>query len=103
MSRAERLTDRQTQAELDMRSVMASPEGRRLVWRLIDETAQTLGGSFVQDSHVTAFNEGRRSVGIELMRRAQEWAPNEFMRALQEALTERQQAKLDTPVVSAED
>jgi hypothetical protein len=50
----------------DLKAVMQTPEGRRFVWRLI-----TLGGvyrlSYQGNSDDTAFNEGRRSVGLVLM------------------------------------
>jgi hypothetical protein len=71
---------------LDMHSVMSTPQGRRLVLWLIDRVCATFGASYAGEPSQTAFNEGRRSIGIALSSRAQEWAPVEYVEMLREQL-----------------
>jgi hypothetical protein len=78
------------QAANDIRTVMATVEGRRLLWHLIDSTAGVFSASYGGDALSTAYNEGRRGVGIELMQAIQQVASADYMRALHEALTSRQ-------------
>lgn len=78
--------DAARQRDEDLRNVMGTAAGRRFVWRLIDEHAGTFGGSFSSDALTTAFNEGRRSVGRELMTEAQRLATSAYMDMLREHL-----------------
>lgn len=57
------------EARLDLVTVMSTVEGRRFVDMLRRDTG-VLGQSYVKgDSRQTDFNEGRRSVGLELVHR----------------------------------
>lgn len=58
----------------DIRWLASSAQGRRLAWRLIEWTG-ALSASFSPDAMVAAFNEGRRSVGTELLERMKAHAP----------------------------
>jgi hypothetical protein len=69
----------------DLTFVLGSPQGRRFFWDVLDRRAGTFSGSFTGNSQ-TFFNEGRRSVGIELMADAQQLAPELYGLALQEQL-----------------
>jgi hypothetical protein len=56
---------RSIQERSDLKRVMDSPEGRRVLWRIM-AYAGTFRPSFSSDNNVMAFNEGARRVGIEL-------------------------------------
>lgn len=71
----------------DLRAVMALAEGRRFIWDLI-ERAGVFGPSYASDAGATAYNEGRRAVGIALLTRVQQDAPDAYALALNEALAE---------------
>ena len=75
--------------------MLATRAGRAVVWRLIDQVAGTFGGTFTGSSQ-TFHLEGRRSVGIDLMRESQRVAPAEYVLALTEALEEQRQERVHT-------
>lgn len=50
----------------DARAVLRTPEGRRLLWWLLGEAGTYSTTYSPGDSHGTAFQEGRRNVGIAL-------------------------------------
>ena len=56
---------RAIQERSDLKRVMDSPEGRRVLWRVM-AYAGTFKPSFTEDSYLTAHNEGMRRVGIEI-------------------------------------
>lgn len=47
----------------DLRKVLETPEGRRVIWRVM-ELAGIFHGSFNQNALTMAFNEGKRDVGL---------------------------------------
>src|SRR5438876_10842526 len=49
----------------DMRSVLASPSGRRVLWHLLEDCK--VFASIWHPSALIHFNEGRRDVGLKLM------------------------------------
>lgn len=63
---------------------MGTPEGRRFVWRLLQETGLH-GLSYTGESFATAFGEGKRAVGVALMRFCQEESRDAYVRMVQEA------------------
>lgn len=76
---------RQRQEE-DLRLVMATAVGRRLVIRLIDEVAGVWNLSFVAGyADATAFNDGKRSVGVVLAKEVQALVPELWTQAQAEA------------------
>jgi hypothetical protein len=64
---------------------MATPSGRRFYWGLMEKT-NVLGGSYVDSASRTAWLEGRRSIGYELMAEVLKLAPAEHVLTLKEAL-----------------
>jgi len=50
----------------DLRRMLKEPEGRRFIWKLLGE-AGIFHSSFALNSNQTAFSEGRRSLGLDLL------------------------------------
>lgn len=65
--------------------MLSTPAGRRFYWRLLDQVAGVFSGTFTGSSQ-TFYAEGRRSVGIDLMREGQRVAPELYVRTLTEQL-----------------
>lgn len=62
----------------DLRAVLALPEGRRWLWRVLEQTA-AFRASYDADSPIRmAFAEGRRSTGLWLLAELQHAAPEAF-------------------------
>lgn len=57
---------RAQQQQNDLETVLASGQGRRLIWRLL-EYAGVFRSSFAADPSISAFNEGRRDTGLFLL------------------------------------
>lgn len=72
-----------------LRAVMARPEGRAVLWSIINE-AGLLMPSIGSDALVTAFNEGKRSVAIALLARVKTVAPADYVHLLTERLVPRE-------------
>lgn len=70
----------------DLRHVMASVQGRRFVHWLIVEHAGVMAETFSGSPHHTLHAEGRRSVGVQLLRMVEEHCPRDWALAVQEAL-----------------
>lgn len=68
LKRAGRIeTQRAERDRADLQNVVSSEQGRRFVWKLLCESA-VFQQSFVQGAaDLTAFNEGRRRIGLGLM------------------------------------
>ena len=84
---------RLSQLNADMKKVMATPEGRRLIWHFLDNTAAVFSGSFTGNSE-TFFREGRRDVGISIMKLAQSVDPDAYVAMLQEQLATRREREV---------
>lgn len=79
----ERLAQRRKRDAL--RVVLATPEGRRVLWGLLEE-ARVFQLSFVpEQASTTAFHEGRRSLGLALLAEIQTIYPHAYTRMAQEA------------------
>lgn len=73
----------------DLRAVLAMPEGRRWLWRVLEQTA-AFRASYDPDSPIRmAFAEGRRSTGLWLLAELQAAAPGEFAQLIAEVQTAR--------------
>lgn len=75
-------------ADNDLRGLMASEAGRRIVWRLL-EKCNIFRLSFnpsLSELGVTAFNEGKRQVGLELLSDVQRVAEGEYLLMLKERI-----------------
>jgi hypothetical protein len=82
--------ERQERIDKDLRAVMATPEGRRVVFWLVDELAG-LAGDRGFDAESRAVDSGRRAVGRDLVRRLGRVAPQDWVSAYVEAWTDRQE------------
>lgn len=55
-----------TQEQSDIQSVLALPEGQRLIQRIILATGRDRASFVPGDTGATAYREGQRSIGIHL-------------------------------------
>lgn len=95
-----RQQDEERAEELDMqrrvRTVMGTQEGRQFVLDFVFVRCGVLNSSFVQkDSMASAFNEGRRNVGLEMLAEVEKHAPDLHLLARREEL-ERRQKKVNS-------
>lgn len=67
----------------DVRWLMSSPRGRRLVWWLLSKSGVSRT-SFNNSGSVMAFNEGQRNIGLMLQAEVLEASPDAYMTMLQE-------------------
>ena len=73
------------QADADLAFVLQNEAGRRFFWRLLEQLGlQSL--SYAESPTATAFNEGRRSAAINLLREAQRVSPLMVSQGLREKL-----------------
>lgn len=68
----------------DLGEVLNTAAGQRLVWRLLS-AAGIYRQSYVPDSGDTAFNEGRRSIGLMLIADIHEAWPHRLLDMVREA------------------
>ena len=68
----------------DIKFVMDSEQGRRVVWSML-EKGQVFGACFNIDPHVTAFNEGQRNLALMLFQRVMAHCPNQYLKMADEA------------------
>jgi hypothetical protein len=75
----------------DLVSILASPAGRRFFFRLLTQSG-LYSSSYAPSATDTAYNEGRRSVALSLMREGQRVASELYAQALREQLDAEQDA-----------
>lgn len=80
-----RQEDEKRQHEADIREMLRIPAGRRFLWWLISSKCNTFGGIFTGNS-ATFFNEGRRSIGYEVMEEIQNIDPDAYGRMVVERM-----------------
>ncbi|MCM7067944.1 hypothetical protein M8O16_09540 [Enterobacter hormaechei] len=68
----------------DIKFVMGSEQGRRVVWGLL-EKGQVFGTCFNVDPHITAFNEGQRNLALVLFQRVMTHCPDQYLKMAAEA------------------
>ena len=68
----------------DIKFVMDSEQGRRVVWGLL-ERGQVFGTCFNVDPHITAFNEGQRNLALVLFQRVMTHCPDQYLKMAAEA------------------
>lgn len=85
--------DARKQAEGDLRAVVATPAGRRVIANLIDAQGVGLPVVVIGQPELTARNEGRRLVAIALRDAVKRLARADWLRLEQERL-EREAAAL---------
>lgn len=74
------------QLEADWKAVLALPAGRRLVWNITQERAGVLRASFGPTDRDSAYREGRRSIGLEMLAEVKRLAPAEFREMVEEGM-----------------
>lgn len=62
---AEQKRERQKEIE-DVKKILEKPEGRRYLWRMLRECG-IFSNSFTLNSNQTAFNEGKRDIGLAML------------------------------------
>jgi hypothetical protein len=70
--------------KLDLRHISSSPQGRRFLWRLIGE-CKTFEKIWDASAKIH-FNEGRRSIGIQLLAEVMQADPKGYLLMQQEAM-----------------
>lgn len=92
------------QLKSDLRSVMGTLAGRRFLWHILDDLCQLHGGSFTGNS-TTFYNEGRRSVAIDVMKLVQQFCPETYVDMVREqiASADSQRAVQATAAQEAEE
>lgn len=73
------------QRKEDLRSILSTAAGRRVLYRLIVE-AGAFAPSFTVEPLVTAFNEGRRKGGLSLLEEVQTASREAYLLMLSERL-----------------
>ncbi len=68
----------------DIKFVMDSEKGRRVVWQILVE-GQVFGTCFSPDPYVTAFNEGKRNHALSLFQRVMVHCPDQYLKMAAEA------------------
>ena len=86
---AERDRKVQERKESDLRRILKMPEGRRFVWGILEETGQFKSSYVAGDPHATTMNEGRRDVGLGLMRSLMMVAPEVYHQMALEDTSEK--------------
>tara|TARA_R110000744_G_scaffold350652_1_gene456344 strand:+ start:324 stop:626 length:303 start_codon:yes stop_codon:yes gene_type:complete len=70
----------------DIKWLMSSPRGRRLVWWLMSKSGVSRT-SFSNSGSVMAFNEGQRNIGLMLQGESLEHSPDHYFTMLTEQRT----------------
>lgn len=72
----------------DIRETAQRPAGRRLIWRLLGE-AGIFRSSFAANPHVTSLNEGKRDIGLMLLKDIMTAQPDLFTVMQKEAANDK--------------
>ncbi|MEH3580939.1 hypothetical protein POW01_18045 [Enterobacter cloacae] len=76
--------DQEQREKDDIKFVMDSEQGRRVVWGLL-EKGQVFGTCFNVDPNITAFNEGQRNLALVLFQRVMTHCPDQYLKMAAEA------------------
>ena len=68
----------------DIKFVMDSEQGRRVIWSLL-EKGQVFGTCFNVAPNITAFNEGQRNLALVLFQRVMTHCPDQYLKMAAEA------------------
>ncbi|EPM8368374.1 hypothetical protein ACY4IF_003614 [Enterobacter hormaechei] len=68
----------------DIKFVMDSEQGRRVIWGLLTK-GQVFVNCFNVDPHITAFNEGQRNLALVLLQRVMTHCPDQYLKMAAEA------------------
>ena len=73
----------------DIRLVMSTEQGRRVVWAVLEQ-GKVFGSTFAIDPAVTAFNEGQRNLALALFSRVMAVCPEQYLKMADEANTQEE-------------
>lgn len=77
----------------DIRKVLSTPEGRRMIWR-IWSLCGTFSSSYIpKDATHTAFREGQRDIGLALLLDINEAKPEAYSQMSREFISELKSTK----------
>jgi hypothetical protein len=97
MSRAERLRDAQKEEAEALRILLTEKNGKIVLWSALSRCG-LFCSSYTTDVTATAFREGRRSVGLELLAMIQQVDPSAFaMMMLDNLETPHEPSRSDEP------
>lgn len=68
----------------DIRLVMSTESGRRVVWSVLEQ-GKVFAATFAVDPCVTAFNEGQRNLALVLFSRVMADCPEQYLKMADEA------------------
>lgn len=69
----------------DIQHLMNSKQGRRVIWWML-EKGHVFGTTFSPvDPHISAFNEGQRSLALALLTRVMQHCPEQYLKMAAEA------------------
>lgn len=68
----------------DIRQVMSTEQGRRVVWAVLEQ-GKVFASTFAVDPTVTAFNEGQRNLALALLSRVMAVCPEQYLKMADEA------------------
>jgi hypothetical protein len=71
----------------DLKKVLKLPEGRRFIYKILSECG-AFKASFSLNSMQTAFNEGKRDIGLMMLRMLDEAEPQAYSQMLKEHFSE---------------
>jgi hypothetical protein len=74
----------QHQLASDVRAVMATPAGRRLLWHLLSGVCGVFATTETGEERSSLLRNGARDAGLRLQHQLQQWAPAEFVLLLGE-------------------
>lgn len=94
---------RRAQQDKDMEAVLETPQGRRVLWRILHDWGRFMRVAGDEpDARIAALLEGRRIVGASLWTEAQRVSPELHALMVREALAE-EQAKRELALAEAKD
>lgn len=79
-----RIRDRQLK---DVEKVLELPEGRRLLWRILEES-RIMATCFSDNTHTMAYYEGKRDIGLFILNEATTVNKNAFSKMQNEYFSE---------------
>ncbi|ENC2022860.1 hypothetical protein ABKE32_000486 [Escherichia albertii] len=71
----------------DIRQVMSTDAGRRVIWWLL-ERGKVFSTTFHADPHIAAFNEGQRNLALAMFSRVMAASPDNYLLMAAEASKE---------------
>jgi hypothetical protein len=86
----------QTRARSDLRSILMTDAGGRVIWRLLDD-AGVFRSVYSANPHAMAYQEGLRNAGLRLLARIEEADPHALPRLIQIGHRLRQEEAADKP------